>query len=58
MHVEVGPDETGLADRSTILLEQIQTVDIGRLGRRTGMLSPLAMEQVDAALHYSLGLLT
>lgn len=56
MHVPVGPDETGLSGRSTVLLEQIQTVGTGRLGRRTGMLGPLSMERVDAALRYSLGL--
>ena len=57
MHVEVDGDETGLSGRSTVLLEQILTVDVGRLGRRTGMLGPLAMERVDEALRYSLGLI-
>jgi mRNA-degrading endonuclease toxin of MazEF toxin-antitoxin module len=56
MHVVVDEAETGLPGRSTVLLEQIQTVDIGRLGTRTGMLSMAAMERVDEALHYSLGL--
>ena len=56
MHVVVGPGETGLEGRSTILLEQIQTVDISRLGRRTGMLLPRTMQEVDSALHHSLGL--
>jgi mRNA-degrading endonuclease toxin of MazEF toxin-antitoxin module len=56
MHVETSDKETGLSGRSTVLLEQIQTVDVGRLGQRTGMLSPGAMELVDEALHYSLGL--
>ena len=57
MHVQVGPEETGLSGRSTVLLEQIQTVDVARLGQRTGMLGLLAMERVDDALRYSLGLI-
>ncbi len=57
MHVEVDEEETGLSGSSSVLLEQIQTVDIGRLGRRTGMLGPIAMERVDEALRYSLGLI-
>ena len=57
MHVVVGSGETGLDGRSTILLEQIQTVAVERLGRRVGQLSPQAMQEVDRALHYSLGLM-
>jgi mRNA interferase MazF len=56
MHVQVDSDETGLSGGSTVLLEQIQTVDIGRLGRRTGMLGPTTMERVDEAIRHSLGL--
>jgi len=56
MHVEVGAEETGLRGSSIVLLEQIQTVDIGRLGRRTGFLGSPTMEEVDAAIRYSLGL--
>ena len=57
MHVVVGPDETGIEGQSTILLEQIQTVDVSRLRQRTGMLRPQTMEQVDRALHRSLGII-
>ena len=57
MHVVVSAKETGLEGRSTILLEQLQTVDMQRLGRRIGMLSPATMEEVGRAIHASLGLL-
>jgi mRNA interferase MazF len=55
-HVEVSADETGLRDPSTILLEQVQTVSIERLGQRIGHVPPHVMEEIDRALHYSLGL--
>lgn len=57
MHVVVGSNESGLDGRSTVLLEQIQTVDQSRLGARTGMLLPQTMEEVDRAIHFSLGLM-
>jgi mRNA interferase MazF len=56
-HVEVTPRESGLRERSTILLEQIQTLSIDRLGRRIGQLAPNAMAEVDEAIHASLGLI-
>jgi mRNA-degrading endonuclease toxin of MazEF toxin-antitoxin module len=57
MHVVVGSDETGLDGRSTVLTEQIQTVDQSRLGSRTGMLLSPTMHEVDRAIHFSLGLM-
>ena len=55
--VEVQPDEGGLREASTIMLDQIRTVDQTRLRDRLGKASPAVMEEVDRALHHSLGLL-
>jgi mRNA interferase MazF len=57
MHVVVASDETGLDGDSTVLLEQLQTVDVRRLRQRVGMLSPGSMEQIDRAIHRSLGII-
>ncbi len=56
-HTRVSAAETGLPGPSTVLLEQLQTVSVDRLGRRVGSLSPASMREVDRALHHSLGLL-
>ena len=55
-HVEVSPADTGLSDHSTVLLEQLQTVSVQRLRRRVGMLGADAVDEIDRALHHSLGL--
>jgi mRNA interferase MazF len=46
----------GLAVDSVILLNQIRSVDKGRLVRRLGVLKPRTMNDVDRALLLSLGL--
>jgi mRNA interferase MazF len=56
-HVEVSPRESGLDEPSTILLEQLMTVSVERLGEPVGFIGPSTMEEVDRALHKSLGLL-
>ena len=48
--------ESGLTQASVIKCEQIQTIDQGRLGRLVGTLSAGKMDEVDLALHRSLGL--
>ncbi len=54
--VEVSSRESGLSEHSEVLLDQILTITQERLGRKVGQLSPHVMEQVDRALHHSLGL--
>ena len=49
-------DESGLTQTSVIKCEQIQTIDRGRLGRLVGTLSVEKMDEVNLALHRSLGL--
>lgn len=55
-HVSFTAQESGLRLDGTVLCEQIMTVDQGRLGELTGSLTQDRMQEVDLALHYSLGL--
>ncbi len=55
-HVPFTARESGLRLNGTIMCEQIQTVDQGRLGGLGGALSSARMREVDLALHRSLGL--
>ena len=55
--VEVAPRDSGLRERTVVLLDQLATVDQERLRDRVGRLSPGAISAVDRALHHSLGLL-
>lgn len=55
-HVEISASESGLPQDSTILLEQILTVDQSRLVGRVGSLSIMRMREVDKALFVSFGL--
>jgi len=54
--VPVGAHSGGLDNESVVLLNQIRTVDKGRLVKRLGAFDNKIMEQVDAALLVSLGL--
>ena len=53
-HVTLTAD--GLERRSIVLLEQLRTVDIRRLGRYVGTVAQEEMEAVDKAAAVSLGL--
>jgi len=55
-HVAFTAQESGLRLDGTVLCEQIQTVDQGRLGNLAGTLEHGKMGEVDEALHRSLGL--
>ena len=54
--VLVSASESGLPRDSVVKCEQIQTIDQARLGRLGGSLSAEKMQEVDLALHRSLGL--
>ncbi len=56
VNVAVLAPEGGLKNNSVILLNQILTVDKGRLGRYWGRVTPETMQSVDKALQISLGL--
>lgn len=54
--VLVGAQESGLPRDSVVKCEQIQTIDQSRLGQLVGELRNRKSEEVDVALHRSLGL--
>lgn len=54
-HVQVPKDVSGLKCDSTILMEQIRTIDRGRLKEYIGCLESDQMYQADRALAASLG---
>lgn len=55
-HVPIAAQESSLPLDSTVLCEQIHTVDQGRLGGLAGSLSQEKMREVDQALRHSLAL--
>ena len=55
-HVSVRPQDSGLREATTVLLEQLQTVDMARLGQLAGRLAADQMHEIDRALHHSLGM--
>jgi mRNA interferase MazF len=54
--VRISPPEGGLTTESVILLNQIRSIDRGRLVTRLGVVKPHTMALVDRALQVSLGL--
>jgi mRNA interferase MazF len=54
--VAVDPPDGGLVKHSSVLLNQIRTMDKKRLGKRLGVLKPETITKVDQALAISLGL--
>lgn len=57
-HIDVSALESGLPQDSTVLLEQLLTINKSRLINRIGSLSSAKMIEVDRALQASLGLST
>lgn len=55
-HVRVGRSTCGLFRSSTILLEQLRTLDKSRLGEYMGSVGAEKMREVDAAPGISIGL--
>ena len=55
-HVKLRGNKMGLAPKSTVMLEQIQTFDKSRLIRPMGHLNKRVMKKVDRALARSLGI--
>jgi mRNA interferase MazF len=48
--------EGGLTKNAVVLLNQVRSIDKGRLIKRLGVLKPATMQNVDRALQISLGL--
>ena len=57
VRVMVSPKQSGLAQPSSVMLDQLRTISHDRLGRRVGRLTADKMSEVDTALRYSLGLI-
>lgn len=55
-NVEIEPKDSKLKVKSTILLNQIRTIDKSRIKKRISNLNPYLMFQVDLAVKVSLGL--
>jgi len=55
--VVMEPEESGLAQRSAVVLNQIRSVDRQRLLKRIGKAAPEPMRRVDRAVQISLGLM-
>jgi mRNA interferase MazF len=55
--VLVNPPEGGLTTNAVVLLNQVRSIDKGRLIKRLGLLKPVTMQKVDRALQISLGLM-
>ncbi len=55
-HVPFLAEESGLRQDGTVLCEQIQTIDQARVGSLLGRLNSQKMQEVDSALHRSLGM--
>jgi len=55
--VLVKPPEGGLTTNAVVLLNQIRSIDKGRLIKSLGLLKPATMQKVDRALQISLGLM-
>jgi mRNA interferase MazF len=53
-HVEISGQESGLPEDSTVLLEQLLTINQSRLVARIGKLSSSKMLEVDKAINVSL----
>ena len=55
-HIELDAQSCGLFKYSTVLLEQVRTIDKKRLRERMGEITPEAMNSINSALSISFGL--
>lgn len=53
----LGPGRSGLRVPSTVRLDQIRTIDRGRLIKRLGIADSEEMEEIEQAIQISLGLI-
>lgn len=56
-HVEISARQNGLLKDSVILLEQLRTVDKGRLKEKISQVHKSQMDKVDKAIEISVGLI-
>src|SRR3989344_1326840 len=55
-NVEIGPEESGLRIKSTILFNQIRVIDKSRILKNVGSIFISRMKEADRAIKVSLGL--
>ncbi len=55
-HIQLHPQDCGLAKDSVVLLEQVRTIDKKRLKEKMGRVDDPYMDQIDRALSISFGL--
>ena len=55
-HIELSAQSCGLHKDSTVLLEQVRTIDKKRLRERMGEITPETMNSINSALSISFGL--
>ena len=55
-HIELSAQSCGLQKDSTVLLEQVRTIDKKRLRERMGEITPETMNSINSALSISFGL--
>ena len=55
-HIELSAQSCGLQKDSTVLLEQVRTLDKKRLRERMGEITPETMNSINSALSISFGL--
>ena len=55
-HIELSAQSCGLQKDSTVLLEQVRTIDKKRLRERMGEITPEPMNSINSALSISFGL--
>ena len=56
-HIELSAQSCGLQKDSTVLLEQVRTIDKKRLRERMGEITPETMNSINSALSISFGLI-
>jgi mRNA interferase MazF len=54
--IVIEPEESGLPERSAVILNKIRSVDRQRLAKKMGRISAQSMQRVDQAIRISLGL--
>ena len=55
-HIEISAQSCGLQKDSTVMLEQVRTIDKKRLRERMGEITPETMNSINSALSISFGL--
>lgn len=58
LHITIDPPEANLFYRSAVLVEQVRSISMERLGTRIGRVSPVTAAEIDDRLRRLFGLRT